>query len=121
MAVGRLDVRRAAGACASQSPLDLGGGWVAADSSCPDSDGIFNFGTDTELAAFPQTLDLTTDTNTAQLVDIAADGCAKSGLGPAAPVRVPTHIPRLRLTLARNVLTQQLPRQYAPPYGFSRL
>ncbi|MGH8922229.1 MAG: hypothetical protein ACRD0H_28480, partial [Actinomycetes bacterium] len=59
--------------------------WVAADSSCPDTDSMYNPGTDTLLAQFPQTLDLTTDTNTAQFVDIDADGCSKSGLGPAGP------------------------------------
>jgi hypothetical protein len=59
--------------------------WVAADSSCPDSDGMFNSGTDTQLASFPQTLDLTTDTNTAQFSDLDANGCAKSGLGPTGP------------------------------------
>jgi hypothetical protein len=59
--------------------------WVAADGSCPDSDGTFNPATDTKLAEFPQTLDLTTDTNTAQFADIDLDGCAKSGLGPTGP------------------------------------
>jgi hypothetical protein len=59
--------------------------WVAADSSCPDTDGTYNPGTDTKLAEFPQTLDLTTDTNTAQFADIDSDGCAKSGLGPTGP------------------------------------
>jgi len=59
--------------------------WVAADTSCPDSDGTYNVGTDTQLAAFPQTLDLTTDTATARFTDISGDGCAKSGLGPNGP------------------------------------
>jgi hypothetical protein len=59
--------------------------WVAADASCPDMDGMFNPATDTKLAEFPQTLDLTTDTNTAQFFDIDSDGCAKSGLGPVGP------------------------------------
>jgi len=59
--------------------------WVAADSSCPDSDGMFNPGTDTQLAAFPQTLDLTTDTNTAQFADLDSNGCSRSGLGPNGP------------------------------------
>ena len=34
------------------------------------------------LEKFPAVLDLTTDTNTAQFVDIDADGCALSGKGP---------------------------------------
>jgi hypothetical protein len=60
--------------------------WVAADASCPDTDGMFNMGTDTQLAQFPQTLDLTTDTNTARFQDLGdLDACAKSGLGPTGP------------------------------------
>lgn len=59
--------------------------WVAADGSCPDADGTYNPGADTLLAEFPQTLDLTTDTNTAQFVDIDGNGCARSGLGPTGP------------------------------------
>lgn len=59
--------------------------WVAADSSCPDDDGTYNAGSDTKLAEFPQTLDLTTDTNTARFSDLDSNGCSRSGLGPAGP------------------------------------
>jgi hypothetical protein len=52
---------------------------------CPDPDKTYNAGTDTLLASFPQTLDLTTDKATAQFVDIDGDGCKKSGLGPNGP------------------------------------
>jgi hypothetical protein len=57
--------------------------WVAADASCPDTDGTFNPGADTQLAHFPQTLDLTTDTAAARFIDLDGDHCARSGLGPA--------------------------------------
>ena len=57
--------------------------WVAANSTCPDSDGMYNPGTDTELAAFPQTLDLTTDSTSAKFAELGTpNGCVKSGLGP---------------------------------------
>jgi hypothetical protein len=59
--------------------------WVAADASCPDSDGVYNMGTDTKLAEFPQTLDLTTDAASAKFQDLDSDGCSKSGLGPVGP------------------------------------
>lgn len=59
--------------------------WVAADASCPDTDGVYDVGTDTLLAEFPQTLDLTTDTNTARFFDIDGDTCSRSGLGPQGP------------------------------------
>lgn len=59
--------------------------WVDADGACPDEDGMFDPDTDTLLAEFPQTLDLTTDTNTARYTDLSGDGCALSGLGPAGP------------------------------------
>ena len=60
--------------------------WVAADSSCPDTDMTYNPGTDVELATFPQTLDLTTDTSSAKFAELGtANACTKSGLGPAGP------------------------------------
>jgi hypothetical protein len=53
---------------------------------CPDADGMFNPGTDTLITQFPQTLDFTTDTNTASFVDLNADGCKRGGgLGPDGP------------------------------------
>ena len=56
--------------------------WLAADSSCPDTDGTYNAGTDTLITGFPQILDFTTDTNTATFVDIDGDGCSRAGSGP---------------------------------------
>jgi hypothetical protein len=53
---------------------------------CPDPDGTFDAGTDTLVTEFPQTLDFTTDTNTAAFVDLDADLCKPgSGLGPDGP------------------------------------
>ena len=59
--------------------------WLAANASCPDSDGMFNMGTDTLVTQFPQTLDLTTDRATAQFADNDGDGCSLKGVGPAGP------------------------------------
>jgi len=59
--------------------------WVSLNSSCPDSDGTYDAPGDTLLARFPQTLDLTTDTNTARFADLDMDGCARIGLGPSGP------------------------------------
>ena len=60
--------------------------WLAADASCPDTDGIYNAGTDTLITQFPQILDFTTDTNTATFIDIDGDGCSRAGSGPDHPV-----------------------------------
>jgi hypothetical protein len=59
--------------------------WLASDGSCPDADGSFDPASDTEITQFPQTLDLTTDTSTAQFFDNDADGCFQKGAGPAGP------------------------------------
>lgn len=58
--------------------------WVAFNGSCPDSDGSFD-ANDTLLTRFPQTLDFTTDSNTARFADMDGDGCSKSGIGPTGP------------------------------------
>jgi hypothetical protein len=53
---------------------------------CPDPDGTFNAGTDTLVTQFPQTLDFTTDKNTAAFVDLNGDLCKRgSGFGPDGP------------------------------------
>jgi hypothetical protein len=53
---------------------------------CPDPDAVFNPGTDNLVTQFPQTLDFTTDQNTASFVDLNADGCKRGGgLGPDGP------------------------------------
>jgi CBS domain protein len=59
--------------------------WLASDGSCPDMDGTFDANSDTEITQFPQTLDLTTDTSTAQFFDNDGDGCFQKGAGPAGP------------------------------------
>jgi hypothetical protein len=60
--------------------------WLASDGSCPDADGTFDPATgDTQITQFPQTLDLTTDTSTAQFFDNDGDGCFQKGAGPAGP------------------------------------
>ena len=60
--------------------------WLSSDGSCPDMDGMFNPDNgDTEITQFPQTLDLTSDTSTAQFFDNDGDGCFLAGAGPAGP------------------------------------
>jgi hypothetical protein len=60
--------------------------WLASDGSCPDMDGTFDPNTgDTQITQFPQTLDLTSDTSTAQFFDNDGDGCFQKGAGPAGP------------------------------------
>lgn len=89
---GRLDVTVGNGSADSCAGGGLGNAvvsipvntltWVAADLSCPDSDSTYDVGTDTQLAEFPQTLDLTTDSAVAIFTDIDSDGCLRSGAGP---------------------------------------
>jgi hypothetical protein len=58
--------------------------WLATDFSCPDADGVFDPGTDTDILLINQNLDFTTDTSTSSWSDIDADGCSIAGAGPAA-------------------------------------
>jgi hypothetical protein len=58
--------------------------WLAANFSCPDGDGVFNPGTDTDILLINQNLDFTTDTTTSSWSDIDGDGCSIAGAGPAA-------------------------------------
>jgi hypothetical protein len=54
--------------------------------TCPDPDGVYDAGTDSLVTAFPQTLDFTTDTNTASFVDLNGDLCKRgAGFGPDGP------------------------------------
>jgi hypothetical protein len=56
--------------------------WVAADSSCPDSDGTFNAGTDTPVTDFNFILSPTTGHSSATYSDLNGDSCKRAGNGP---------------------------------------
>jgi hypothetical protein len=56
--------------------------WIAADASCPDTDGTFNPGTDTPVTDFTFILSPTTGHTSATFTDLNGDGCAKAGAGP---------------------------------------
>jgi hypothetical protein len=58
--------------------------WLSS-TGCPDPDGDPNGIDDTIITQFPQTLDLTTDTSTAQYFDNDGDGCSRAGAGPQGP------------------------------------
>jgi hypothetical protein len=58
--------------------------WLAQDFTCPDVDGVFDPGTDTDILLINQNLDFTTDTSTSSWSDIDGDGCSIAGAGPAA-------------------------------------
>jgi hypothetical protein len=58
--------------------------WLDFDAGCPDIDGVFDPGTDTDILLVNQNLDFTTDVSTSSWVDIDADGCRLAGAGPAA-------------------------------------
>ena len=59
--------------------------WLAADFTCPDADGMFDPGTDTDILLINQNLDFTTDVSTSSWSDIDGDGDASlAGAGPAA-------------------------------------
>jgi hypothetical protein len=60
--------------------------WSSSDGSCPDADGTFDPAQgDTLITQFPQTLDQTTDSATAEFFDNDGDGCSQAGVGPAGP------------------------------------
>jgi hypothetical protein len=56
--------------------------WVAADTSCPDTDGTFNPGTDTPVTDFFFILSPTSGHTTATYTDLNGDGCKRAGNGP---------------------------------------
>jgi hypothetical protein len=58
--------------------------WVAADASCPDSDGTYDAGSDSLISEFDFILRPTTATASASFVDQNADGCSR-GAGAAGP------------------------------------
>jgi hypothetical protein len=58
--------------------------WADSALQCPDVDGTYNAGTDTLITSFPQTLDLTTDSASADYRDLDPDGCCIAGSGPAS-------------------------------------
>jgi hypothetical protein len=60
--------------------------WVAADASCPDTDGTFNAGTDTPVTDFFFILSPTTGHTSATYTDLNGDGCARAGNGPNSKV-----------------------------------
>jgi len=56
--------------------------WLSSSAMCPASE--FNPDTDLVVLDVNQILDLTTDTNQAQWMDLSGDGCSIAGSGPAA-------------------------------------
>ena len=58
--------------------------WADKNFECPDSDGVYDPGTDTLIVSFPQTFDLTTDSTSGDFRDLDADGCCIAGAGPAS-------------------------------------
>jgi hypothetical protein len=56
--------------------------WIAADASCPDSDGTFDPGTDVQVMSFDFILSPTTGHTTATYTDLNGDGCKRAGDGP---------------------------------------
>jgi hypothetical protein len=56
--------------------------WLSSSAMCPASQ--FNPDTDLVVLDVNQILDLTTDTNRAQWMDLSGDGCSIAGSGPAA-------------------------------------
>ena len=58
--------------------------WLAANFTCPDSDGVFNQPGDTPILVVPQILDFTTDVSTASWTDLDGDGCSIAGAGPSS-------------------------------------
>jgi hypothetical protein len=58
--------------------------WSAANASCPDSDGMYNPGTDTEIWQFRAILRPTTASANASFVDKNADSCSR-GTSTAGP------------------------------------
>jgi hypothetical protein len=58
---------------------------VNSGASCPANDGTYNPDQgDTLILDVQQILDFTTDTNSAQWMDLSGDGCAIAGVGPAS-------------------------------------
>src|SRR5262249_10076332 len=58
--------------------------WSAADASCPDSDGTYNSGVDTNISEFDFILRPTTATTNASYVDKNGDLCSR-GAGTSGP------------------------------------
>jgi len=56
--------------------------WQAADLSCPDSDGMYNPGTDTPITHFQFILSPTTGLSSATFTDLNGDSCSRAGNGP---------------------------------------
>lgn len=60
--------------------------WQQQTFQCPDADGQFNPGTDTLIVSFPQVLDFTTDSTSADFDDLDPDGCCIAGSGPGSKI-----------------------------------
>jgi hypothetical protein len=56
--------------------------WQAADLSCPDSDGTFDPGNDTQVTNFDFILSPTSRLSSAKYTDLNGDSCSRSGNGP---------------------------------------
>jgi hypothetical protein len=64
------------------NPITFPPGCQGAACSACNGDGVFNAPPDVKISEFPQILDFTTDTTTAQWTDIDGDGCSLAGAGP---------------------------------------
>jgi hypothetical protein len=62
-------------------PITFPPGCVGDACTACAGDGVFN-GTDIIISQFPQILDFTTDTTTAEWADLDGDGCSRAGAGP---------------------------------------
>jgi hypothetical protein len=56
--------------------------WQAVDASCPDTDGTFDPGNDTQVTNFNFILSPTTGHSTATYTDLNGDSCSRAGNGP---------------------------------------
>jgi hypothetical protein len=59
--------------------------WLSSMPHCPDPDGDPNGSDDTIITQFDQTLDFTSESNTATFKDLDGDGCFQNGVGPTGP------------------------------------
>lgn len=81
--------------------------WAAGDGSCPDTDGVYDAGTDILVNHFDTLLSLTTASATATFADTNSDGCFHEGNGSNGPITVsgspasgPCCVPGQAMTLA---------------------
>jgi hypothetical protein len=66
------------------NPITFPPGCVGAACSACAGDGVYTAPPDITISQFPQILDFTTDTTTAEWVDLDGDGCSLAGAGPAS-------------------------------------